>query len=144
MSFIVTDPGLALESPEGRAALEARVGTDPLDELHHRRRVLIEQIAPLRALHGPFGMWDDRRKQLLEACKVRARLSLGKDGAKVTEGMVDATAYDDPEYEKLLDEGYSSRIDYIRMENELSEIGERIRSRELEIAAYSAEARLQR
>lgn len=144
MGLVLSDPTVLATAPEGRLALEAKVGTDPLDALHHARRALIEQIAPLRALHGPYGLFDDRRKQLLEACKIRARMALSKDGAKCTEGMVEAAAYDDAEYERLLDEGYASRIDYIRLENEITEINEKIRSRELEIVAFSAEARLAR
>ena len=125
-------------------AIESRADVDSLDLLHHKRRVLLVHLNPLKALHGSFGLWDDRRKQMLEAMKVKARQRLAESGQKTTEGMVESEAYADPDYLAFLDQGYEARIAYLTMHNELDEIAERIRSRELELAAYSAEVRLQR
>jgi hypothetical protein len=134
----------ALSADEVRA-VEGRADVDALGDLHQRRRQLLVTLAPLKALHGPFGLFDDRRKRMLESLKVRARsdLSASRD-KKPTEGEIDATAYADPQYEAFLDEAYQAKIDYLNQATELSEIEERIRSRELELVTYAAEVRLGR
>jgi hypothetical protein len=125
-------------------AIESRAEVDSLGNLQYRRRQIIDAYAPLKALYGPFGLFDDRRKRLLESLKVRARMALAADGGKVTEGIVDATAYADPQYEKFLDDAYAAKVQYIRMENELSEIQERISSREAELYFVGKEMGLTR
>lgn len=124
--------------------IESRAGIDSLGNLHHRRRVLMESLAPLKALHGPFGLFDDRRKRLVESLKVRARMQLTADGAKTTEAAIDARAYADEQYGDLLDNAISARIEYLKMENELSEIAERISSREAELYFLGKEMGLSR
>jgi hypothetical protein len=123
--------------------LEARAQTRSLDALHHERRVLLEQLAPLKALHGHNGMFDDKRKQMLEAMKVKHRISFQTaTGQRPTDAAIEALAYDDKSYLEFIDAGISARIDYIRMQNELDEINEKIRSREIELLAYNSELRL--
>jgi hypothetical protein len=126
------------------SALESRAEVESLDELHHRRRAIVDFIAPLKALHGPFGTWDAKRKQLLEALKVRHRMDLSAQGVKVTEAMVDAYAHADEQYARFLDESEAGKIDYIRTQTRLDEIDERIRSREIGLLAFNAEMRLAR
>lgn len=123
-------------------AIEARAEVDGLGDLHQLRRELLTTLAPLKAMHGHNGLYDDRRKQLLEALKVRARMKFTQDGTKVTEGAVEAAAYADEQYERFLDDGYSERITYIEQASILSEIEERIRSREIELLCYNAESKL--
>ncbi len=130
-------------APDQLSALEDRANVDGLGDLHARRRQLMLTLAPLKALHGPFGLFDDRRKRLLESLKIRARSTLAEAGAKATEGLVDATAYADPQYERFLDDAYQAKIDYLNAATELSEIEERIKSREIELLSYNAETRLQ-
>lgn len=128
----------------GERPLEQRAEVESLEQLHADRRRLLTTLAPLKALHGPFGLFDDRRAQLLEAMKVKARLELlGADGkGKATDEGVKARAAADPAYRKFLDDGLADRITYIRQAVQLSELEERIRAREIELQAYSAEARL--
>lgn len=133
-----------LAFPDQVAALESRAGVDSLEQLHDTRRGLIAMLAPLKALHGHNGLFDDRRKQLLEVCKVRARMELTQDGGKATDNAVEARGYADPQYERFLDTGYDDRIACINLQNEVDEISERIKSREIELMAFSAEVRLQR
>lgn len=125
-------------------AIESRAEVDSLGNLHHRRRQLLGAYAPLKALYGPFGIFDDRRKRLVESLKVRARMALTVDGAKTTEAAVDARAYADEQYEKFLDEALAAKVQYIHMENELSEITERISSREAELYFVGKEMGLTR
>lgn len=124
--------------------LEERAGVDALELLHHARRVVMAQLAPLKALHGPFGKWDARRKHLLAAVAVRVRLNLEARGGKVTGEMVDSEAHADPQYERVVDEGIADATRYHLLQTELDEIEERIRSREIGLSAYNAELRLQR
>lgn len=122
--------------------LETRAGIDSLDVLHHKRRAVLEQLAPLKALHGPFGLWDARRKQMLEALKIRALHSLTQANEKTPEWRIDAEAHADEQYAALLDRAEADKVAYLNLDNELSEIEERIRSREAELYAYAREARL--
>lgn len=130
--------------PEQVAALEHRAGVDSLESLHDARRGILQQLAALKAQHGHNGLFDDRRKQLLEVCKVRARMKLTDGGAKTTEGAVESQAYADEQYGRFLDEGTNDRITCIQLQNEVDEINERIRSREIELLCFNGELKLQR
>jgi hypothetical protein len=146
--FIVAGGSATLDHdalpPDLVREIEARAGVDALGDLHARRRQLLITLAPLKALHGHNGVWDDKRKQMLESMKVKARMALTEAGQKTTEGMIDAMAYGDELYERFLDQGVTDRIAYITQQNELDEITERIRSRELELLTYNAEVKLAR
>jgi hypothetical protein len=130
--------------PDEVRAVEGRAEVECLGDLHAQRRLVLDVLAPLKALHGPFGLFDDRRKQVAESLKIRARMTLTEQGVKVTEAAVDAHAYADPQYETLLDEAVLAKVEYLKLENQLSELNERIRSRELELSVYAAEVRLAR
>lgn len=125
-------------------ALESRAEVDSLEDLHARRRHLLVQLAPLKALHGPFGTWDAKRKQLLEGLKVRHRMQLAAENTKATEGLIDALAHADPQYERFLDESTAAKAEYLTLDNELTEIAERIEGRNAALYAYSAEIKLGR
>lgn len=135
------DPALPADE---MSALESRAEVDSLGDLHARRRQLMTQLAPLQALYGAFGLWDSRRKQLLESLKVRARMALSTGEKRPTEAQIDAAAHADPQYEKFLDDSYDAKVQFINMDTELSEIQERIRNRELAIMAFTAECRMAR
>ena len=122
--------------------LEARADIDSLLHLHAERRALLPVYAQLRALHGPNGKWDAKRKQLLEATKIRARMVCQQKQEKVTEGLVDAMAHADEQYVEFIDQGIAGATRYVEMETAISEIEERIRGREFALLAYNAETRL--
>jgi hypothetical protein len=123
--------------------LEERAGVASLEELQTRRRLLIERNTKLFALYGNFGMYDDHRKRMVEALKVKARmeLSAGRE-KKPTEAEIDAAAYGSEEYGRFIDSALSEKIDYLKIATEIDEIQELIRSRELELTAYSREISL--
>lgn len=125
-------------------ALESRADVDSLDDLHARRRQLLPEYASLRALHGSNGKWDARRKQLLEATKVRVRMEAQQRQEKITEAYVDALAHADDRYALVIDEGIAGATRYVELETAVSEIEERIRTREIALLAYNAEVRLAR
>jgi len=124
--------------------LEERAGVDVLDALHAQRRQLLITLAPLKALHGPGDLWDSKRKQMLEALKVRWRLKLMETGQKITDATVDAAAYADEQYERFIDQGERDRVEYITQQNRLNEIDERIRNREVSLLVYNSECKLAR
>lgn len=124
------------------SALESRAEVDSLEDLHHRRRAVLVQLAPLKALHGPFGTWDAKRKQLLEALKVKHRMEQSAAGVKTTEGLIDALAHADEQYAAFLDQSERDKTDYLLLDNEHTELNERIRSREIGLLAYNSEVKL--
>ncbi len=136
------EDGVWTEAPEP-TDLEGRAGIASLEELQTRRRLLIERNTKLFALHGSFGHYDDHRKRMLEALKVKARmdLSVGQE-KKPTEAQIDSTAYGSEEYGRFIDQALSEKIDYLKIATEIDEIQEAIRSRELELTAYSRELAL--
>lgn len=131
-------------APDDVRPVEDRARVDSLGDLHQRRRDLLKTLAPLKALHGHNGLFDDKRKQFLEAMKIKARLALTLGGVKTTDAAVEAAAYADAQYERFLDSGYTDRIEYITLANELTEIEERIKSREIELLVYNSEVKLDR
>jgi hypothetical protein len=126
-------------------ALEARAEIDSLNDLHQRRRALVEQNAGLIARYGSFGLHDDYRKSFVETQKVRARMELSKEeGVKITEARIDAEAYGSDAYADFLDNALAEKIEYLRVQTMIDEIAERIRSREIALLAYNAELKLAR
>lgn len=126
------------------SALESRADIDSLEDLHARRRQILPEYAALRALHGPGGKWDAKRKALLEATKIRARMVCDAEQKKTTEGLIDAMAHGDDQYVAFVDEGIVSATRYVELETSVTEIEERIRNREFSILAYNSEIKLGR
>ena len=124
--------------------VEDRAQVASLGDLQQRRRTLLTTLAPLKALHGHNGIWDDKRKQLLEACKIRANMTLVEAGQKVTDKLVEAMGYADPQYAAFVDDGITARIEYVTLANELTELEEQIRDRELCLLVYNSEVKLDR
>ena len=127
-----------------KSPLESRAEVDALDTLHGRRRTLLADLAPLRAMHGAFGMFDPKRKALVESMKVRARLRLTETGGKVTDAIIDAEAHCDPQYQRWLDEQLTEKVQYIQLEAQYDELVELIRNREISLQVFNAEIRFQR
>lgn len=127
-----------------KTPLENRADIDSLDQLHEQRRTLLIELAPLRAMHGSFGMYDARRKALVSAMKVKVRLSLAERGGKITDDIVDAEAHVEKQYTDWLDEQLTDKVAWVRLETEYDTLCEKIKNRELSLLAFNAEARLQR
>lgn len=123
-------------------ALESRSDVDSLDDLHQRRRQIMPEYAALRALHGPFGKWDPRRKAMLSVVKVKVRSAAQAAAQKITEAAIDDEAHADPQYIAVVDQGIDEATRYAMLDMEMSEIEERIRSREIGLRAYAVEAGL--
>jgi hypothetical protein len=125
-------------------ALENRAEVEPLEGLHEQRRTLIRTLAPLKAQHGSYGLFEARRKQMSRACMVRARMDIIKRGEKPTEAMVESEALCDPQFVSFLEQAERDRIEYIVQQTSLDELEERIRNREIALQCYNGELRLTR
>lgn len=137
----MTEPRRRLTHTDVRA-IEGKADVESLGVLHHLRRELLKELAPLKALHGPFGLFEDKRKQMIEAMKVKVRQERPVGAPKLSNDAVDALAHAHQDYVSFLDTAEDARINYIRKANDLSEIEERIRSRDIEIQFATAELRL--
>lgn len=123
-------------------ALESRSDVACLEALHHERRKLYEQNAHLIARYGSFGMHDDFRKSFVECQKLKARMELTAGDKKATEGSVEAAAYGSDAYAAFLDNALAEKVEFLKVQNEIDEINERIQGREVALRAYVAELRL--
>ena len=104
--------------------IEARVGIAPLDALQADRRALVTQVAPLRALYGPFGGFDARRKVLLAICASEARE--GAREVKTTEAAITDAAHAHDAYRDWINRSELERAEYIVLEDAITAITERI------------------
>lgn len=134
----------AMDFDGALTALEERADITSLEGLQHERRQLLREYAPLKALHGNFGKFDNKRKALLEACKIRARLEMQQKGEKTTEAAVDALGHADQQYIDFIDQGIVGATRYVELETAVVEIEERIRNREICMLAYNSELKLAR
>lgn len=140
MTWETRSPEAVAESQEERFGRESRAEVESLDALQDMRRALIEANGRLLALYGPFGMFDDHRKRMVEAMKIQARMELSTpDGKKPTEAAIDAHAYGSEQYGRFLDNALSERIECLSVSAKLDELAERIRDRELGIQSYCKE-----
>ncbi len=127
-----------------KTPLENRADVDAIEALHEKRRDVLVELAPLKAMHGNFGLYEAKRKALVSAMKVKARLSLIERGGKVTDDIVDAEAHIDQQYTKWLDEQMDDKVRFIQLEAELDAIQELIRNRELCLQVFNSEVKLAR
>lgn len=136
-TLVARDPAM-----EQMRALESRAEIESLEELQQERRELIDSGARLAARYGPFGLWDNIRKQRSELAKVASRARLTEHGDKVTEAAVEQYAYADDDYRAFLENAEREKIEWVRLDNRITEINERIRNRELSLRAFTVEAGL--
>jgi hypothetical protein len=122
--------------------LEDRSETESLEGLHAARRALLPEYRMLRALHGPGGKWDARRKAMLEAMKIRARMDMTARAEKITESAVDAYGHADEQYVAFVEQGIADAARLVDLETAISEIEERIRNREIGQQVYGKEVSL--
>lgn len=124
--------------------LEAKSDVASLEGMHHERRQLYEKHSPLIARYGSFGLFDDFRKSFVERQKLKARVDLTAGGGKATEGAIDAAAYGSDAYIAFLDNALAEKVEWVRVDEEIRSLNERIRNREIAMLAYSAEVKLGR
>lgn len=116
---------------------ELRMGIEPLELLLAARAELVKEIAPLRALHGPFGSWQDLRKIELSRIAVGIRAQAAADGKKITEAGVDELAHSDERYISFLTQGVKDKTRYFEIEDRIAGIADQI-NRGQSISRYLA------
>lgn len=124
-------------------SLEARAGLESLDALQARRRRIAERITSLEAVHGPGGIWDERRRSLRGVIATEIREIARMESRKMTEAEVEDRSNADPRYIAFIDSGLEERIEYLTLKTQRDELTERIKNREFSLLAYNAETRLQ-
>lgn len=113
------------------------MGLPSVESLLAERDTLVTQIAPLRAVHGPFGTYGDQRKILLAQLAARLRAEAVASGTRVTEAALDEAAHAHPEYVAFVTEATQQKADYFVLENRIDGIADTI-SRGQAVARYLA------
>ena len=121
--------------------IELRAGVEPIDGLLGMRRSVIEAVAALRAVYGPFGTWDHSRKSELSRIKSLIRLQAMKDNRKMNNDQVDEEAHEHPDYTKFVVQATRERSEYFRLEAKVEDIDYRINRGQALIRYVSSEPR---
>lgn len=103
---------------------EDKVGVPNLDALQQQRRELIEKVAPLEAMFGARGTYDDRRK--VELSRVKARIRAKALPAKIPQGVVDDMAHVDDAYVDFVIEATKQRAKWVKLSNQIRDIDDQI------------------
>lgn len=147
--------------------LEGRAGVESLDRLHALRREKIKEFAPLAAkFRGGTGGGSSsdaarKRHRALISKKILIELREAFDKgpkqvpSKKTAGVMVPAVFDEPseaalermanahtEHIEFCDNLEKEFAKYVVLENEIDELNERIRSREVELRCYNAEINL--
>jgi hypothetical protein len=129
-----------------RKALETRAEVESLEELQHARRELVKKWAPLAAMFrgGNSASIDSIRKQHRALIMTQIERDEFKDAAKApAETMLERRANASDKHIAFCDGLRQQYVEYITLDNQITEINERVQSREVEFRAYTAEMRLQ-
>lgn len=127
--------------------LEYRAEVESLEALQAERRKILPRYAELAAKFkgGSSASADSKRKQHRALVMTRIRQSLDwKDGAKEpAENWLERMANADLEHIQFCEKLEREFTEYVLLDYQLTEIQERIRSREVELYCYKAETQLQ-
>jgi hypothetical protein len=141
-----------------RTALEAKADVWSLDELQQKRRELLKEYAPLAAKFkgGASAGTDAARKRHRALVAKRILVEMERLGGEARPGGVieefkapsetalERMANADTEHIAYCDKLEADYTRFIVLENDIQEINEKIRSREVELYAYNAEIRMSR
>lgn len=73
--------------------------------------------ADVAAMHGNWGMWDDKRKVVLSVCALELRAGPPPKGATAwTDKLLDTAAHAHPKYKRLVDDAEIAAKQYRRLE----------------------------
>lgn len=128
-----------------QTSLEMRADVDALPRLHHRRRQIVADLARLAALFegGQAPLADARRKQHRALVSQRILAECEGRGEKApSETALERMANADPEHVAFCNWMEGERTRYVLLRNARDEVEEEIRSREIQLYSYNAEARL--
>jgi hypothetical protein len=128
--------------------LEGRAQVESLDALHAQRRAKVTEYAPLAARFkggGGQGSSSDaarKRHRALVAKKILVEMGnpIGKEAP--SEAALERQANAHLEHIAFCEKLEEDFVKFIVLENEINELNERIRSREVELRCYNAEIQL--
>jgi hypothetical protein len=110
--------------------LEARMGLESLEALHHERREIIRQLTPLKLLYGSGGdRADAKREQHRDVIGKLLRQEL-PDGKDLPQNRIEAMANSDQRHLDFCDDLDEKFIKFEYWTNCLNEVDERIAARE--------------
>lgn len=147
-------------------AIEHRAEVDSLDALQHKRRTLMAEYAPLAGKFkgGATAGTDAARKRHRALVAKRVLVELRQEfekgpkqvPSKKTTGLMVPAVFEEPSetaLERMANAdtehiAYCDKLEkeytrFIVLENDIQEINEKIRSREVELYSYNAELRMQ-
>lgn len=131
--------------PEAKA-IEMRADVDSLEVLQHKRRQLLKDYAPLAAKFkgGAVAGTDAARKRHRALVAKRLLVQMEQKQEKApSEAALERMANADTEHIQFCDNLEADYTRFIVLENDIQEVNEKIRSREVELYAYNAELRMQ-
>lgn len=120
---IVTE--IVSKAPNGD--VERGFDVEPIDDLLAQLEATQAEWAHLRALHGPYGKWDNLRKNFLSVTMLKVRGGTPPNGApKWTDDLTEAAAHADPDYQSFVANGVKEAAEYVTMDAEREGIWARI------------------
>jgi hypothetical protein len=128
--------------------LEGRAHVESLDVLHARRRAKVLEYAPLAArFKGGSGQGSSsdaarKRHRALVMQKILIEMGSPKGKDAPSETALERMANAHTEHIAFCDNLEKEYVKFIVIENEINELNERIRSREVELRCYNAEINL--
>lgn len=155
-----------LATPLDPKPLEHRAEVDSLEALQHKRRELMKEYAPLAGKFkgGATAGTDAARKRhralVAKRILVELRQAFAKGPQQVpskkTAGLMVPAVFEEPaevalermanadtEHIAYCEKLESEYVRFILLENDIEEVREKIRSREVELYSYNAELRMQ-
>jgi hypothetical protein len=118
---------------------QARAGVPDLDDLHDKRRTIIETHGELMALHRNKSLLDARRKETLALCALEVRHKHDSAGTRVTEKLVEDEAHVHPRYRQWISDTIVGGAKALMYENVVNECNETIERGKSVMYQYSTE-----
>jgi hypothetical protein len=127
-------------------AVESRAEVDCLEELQAKRREIIEHYAPLavRFQGGNTRLIDAIRKQHRAIVSKKILSELPAGSKEPSEVALERMANAHPDHIAFVEGIESDGVAYIQMQNAITEIEEKIQSRQTEMNIYNTEIKLAR
>lgn len=120
---------------------QARSGVPDLEDIHDKRRTIIETHGELMALHRNKSLLDARRKEILALCALEVRNKLETAGQKFTEKTIEDHAHAHPRYRAWVSESITGGANALMYENLVQECDELVNRGQAVMRQYSSEPR---
>ena len=120
---------------------QAKAGCPDLEDIHDKRRTIIESHGEKMALHRNKSLLDARRKEILALCALETRHEHEKAGLKYTEKMIEDKAHAHPRYSKWISDTIAEGANALMYENLVQECDELVNRGQAVMRQYSSEPR---